>query len=80
MTTLTKQLVNEDGFDVPPDEQCWHVITHASGDLCLLCTGEFVDEGARNPDAVYRFKEVNRGGITCKNCLSHVKEMKAIKL
>jgi len=81
VNSLVKQIVNDDGEAVPPEEQVWHLMQAFTGDAGLLCTGEFVDDGAASGNGSnYKFKEVKRGGITCNKCLSIVKEFKAIRL
>ena len=80
MNSLVKQIINDDGEQVPAEKQKWHCLTTVCGDAAMLCTGEFVDEGAMSGNgAEYVFKEVRRGGITCEKCLETVKEFKSIK-
>jgi hypothetical protein len=78
---LVKQLVDDDGEIVEKDAQRWHLSGTFSGDAGMLCTGEFLDDCAMSSaGATYEFKEVKRGGITCKKCLSIVADLKAVKL
>ena len=78
MQTLVKQLVNEDQNPIPVDGQRWHAIHHVSGDLAMICTGEFICYGAGAGE--YITKDVKRGGITCDRCIEVIKYYKAIKL
>lgn len=78
MQQLAKQLIDEDRRPIPEDEQVWHVLDDAMGDVSILCTGEFVDYGCGEGE--YLFKTVKRGGITCKKCLERIMYYKSIKL
>lgn len=81
MNNLVTQIVNDDGEKVSEEDQCWHLMGRFGGDNGVLCTGEFVDSAAASGNgSEYKFKDVLRGGITCKRCLQVVKEFKAIKL
>jgi hypothetical protein len=78
MQTLAKQLINEDREKVLPEDMRWHALEEVTSDRALVCTGEFVDFGAGAGD--YIFKNVNRGGITCEECIERIKYFKSIKL
>lgn len=54
----------------------WHYVTQISGDPAIICTGEFINESAGGSDDT----EIKIGKITCPECLSMIREYKAIKL
>ena len=58
------------------DDPSWHLIDHiGNSDGNTLCTGTPIVDC----DDVIT-KVVNKGGITCKSCLSIIKHYKSIKL
>ncbi len=73
--TLVKITRNDDGDKIPDAK--WHWIMSIDADR-TLCGGEAFGEGESR--AEYKLKTVKRGGITCQQCLSIIKEMKAIEL
>jgi hypothetical protein len=76
MHTLVKIVVNDDGDKV--NEPKWHWIVDHFDSERILCTMEAFGFGESS--AEYKIKTVNRGGITCSQCLQLIKEFKAIKL
>jgi hypothetical protein len=76
MHDLVKIIINEDGDKV--DDPKWHWIENNGDSERTLCGGEVFGFGEGN--AEYKIKTVNRGGITCSQCLQLIKEFKAIKL
>lgn len=43
-----------------------------------LCSQEFLGEGESNAEFDTKYR--NRGGITCKDCLEHIRSIKAVRL
>lgn len=72
---LVKFYTNDDGDLVNDD---WHLISDTCTSPCKLCTGEVFGYG--EGEATYITKTVERGGITCKQCLIDIKILKAVKL
>lgn len=57
----------------------WHLVSFGGdSDPSILCSG-FVF-GAGVSGMKFKLKEVNRGGITCAECLKIVKKYKSIRL
>ena len=73
---LVKIISDDDGEAI--DKPVWHLSTDACSGNTVLCTGEVFGFG--EGDAVYKTKEVERGGITCEHCLTSLKWFKSIKL
>lgn len=75
MNRLVKFIKNDDGVSQEP---LWHLVdpNNGAGDA-KICTGEFFD-GAT--DVVSEEKVTERGGINCKDCISAIKNIKAVKL
>jgi hypothetical protein len=81
MNRLAKQIINDDGEQVLKEDQRWHLMQKNVGDISLLCTGEFVFSGCASGNGeVYDFKQTTRGGITCEECMTKIKEIKSVKL
>lgn len=74
--TVVKLLITHDGEKV--EKQKWHLAVTDCGDNNTLCTGEFYGCGAGIEE--YKTKEVERGGVTCEDCLREIKYIKSIKL
>ncbi|KIC42206.1 hypothetical protein RA27_02080 [Ruegeria sp. ANG-R] len=75
---LCKLIRDDDGDCIPDDEQVWCLVTpYADGDQ-RFCTAEYFGDGEGN--AVAKTKRVKRGGITCPQCISHIKLIKAVRL
>lgn len=55
----------------------WHILAIGADDARILCSNLAI--GAAG-DVELISKTVERGGITCPDCLNYVKTMKAIKL
>lgn len=71
---------NSPHYDFQPDSKhdvAWHLLAHGSDDVRLLCS--YLAIGAAGDIEVIG-KTTERGGITCKECLSFVKAMKKVKL
>lgn len=73
---VVKILVNNDGDTV--DDPKWCYSFEVSGSSVTLCSGEVFGYGEGN--AEYKTKVVAKGGITCNDCLSIIREIKSIKL
>lgn len=73
---VVKITIDDDGEKV--DEPKWHLVVIGEDAHQTLCTGEFYGEGVSN--CVYKTKTVNRGGITCPECLDIIRVIKNIKL
>ena len=56
----------------------WHLSINQGGDNNTLCEGEFYGLGAGTTD--YMIKHVEKGGVTCKNCLDYIRIIKDVKL
>lgn len=81
MNHLAKQLVDDDGEHVPPDQQCWHSVSVVNSDEAVLCTGEFIRAPCHSGNgALYKEKFVKRGGISCRKCLRIIRQIKLIRL
>ncbi len=73
---LVKIEINEDGNKVFDPK--WHYIQDWGDVEGTLCSGEVFGYGEGH--AKYKTKEVVKGGITCRNCLAIIMEIKAVKL
>lgn len=75
MNHLVKITENYDG-EVPKEDQRWCYATNAF-DTCRTLCGETLDAASH-----YRAEEkaVKRGGITCKQCLAVIKDIKSVRL
>lgn len=78
MNNLVKFQSNDDGEKIPNDEQVWCLVVSTSGSDAKLCSGEVFGLGEGN--AVYSEKAAKRGGITCRDCLSFIRELKRVRL
>lgn len=74
MAILVKILIDDDG---KKGDNKFHVLTNYGDTTRVLCSGEAID-GSTEVNSIS--KEVERGGITCKDCLDIVKWFKQIKL
>ena len=74
--TLVKITVDEDGADVDNAKWCLSII--AAGGSQSFCSGQYYGKGESSCE--FKDKTVQRGGITCPECLQKIKEIKAIKL
>ena len=72
---LIKLIIDQDGEERDP---VWHLSGGIHGEI--LCTGEYVSTEESDGDPVYEIKTVQRGGITCQNCMNAIMEMKNVKL
>jgi hypothetical protein len=78
MTHLIVQLtIDEDGNSYPYGET-WHLVTPYADGNQIFCSGEYFGLGEGN--ARGKLKKVLKGGITCQNCLSKIKDIRAVKL
>jgi hypothetical protein len=72
---LVKFITDDDGA---PMEPLWH-FPMAIGDANrAICSGHVFGEG--ESEAKYQVKIVQRGGITCPECLSIIRSFKKVKL
>lgn len=76
---IVKITVDDDGVKIPAKEQVWHFVTSSCAEDQALCTGEYLSWGGTT-ELECVIKEVERGGITCPDCLSLIKRFKEIKL
>ena len=75
MHNLVKFITDEDGEPMPP---LWHYPVVSGGSNVGLCNGQVFGEGEGN--AKFEVKTVQRGGITCPDCLYMIKAFKKVKL
>lgn len=78
MQQLCKLIRNNDCEDIPEDERVWCLQTPYADGAMRFCTGEYFGAGEGN--AIAEIKRVQRGGITCKNCLNHIQQIKSVRL
>lgn len=74
--SLVKLLTDDDGEKYK--NKFWHLVHSPDGSRRTVCTGECF--GLGEGDATYKSKRVEKGGITCPQCLEIIKWYKAIKL
>ena len=74
--TIIKITINHDGEEVESPKWCLSV--NAAGEDATFCTGEYF--GNHDSDCTTTVKHVERGGITCPDCLQKIKAIKAIRL
>lgn len=74
--TVVKILTSDQGekYDKPK----WHLVTEIAGGNATLCGGEYFGSGESGCD--YKVKRVDKGGITCEDCLKEIRIIKALKL
>ncbi len=75
---VVKILINEDGDK--SDDNSWHYYSEGLSDFYVLCSMELLHDGCGVPDKNMKIKSVEKGGITCKDCLEIIKTIKSIKL
>lgn len=75
VNNLVKFITNDDGDAV---DDSWHLVSEACASPCKLCTSEVYGYGEGK--ATFELKTVERGGITCEDCLTDIKILKAVKL
>lgn len=68
---------DRDGSLEGDDLKLWHVIASGGDTDRLLCSGLAMDAAG---DIEVDVKLVVRGGITCPQCLSAIRDIKAIRL
>lgn len=73
---LVRLSIDEDGMEV--ENPRWCLVFDSMGTPTTFCTGEVWGSGEGN--AVGEEKLVLRGGITCRECLIKIKEIKAVRL
>lgn len=75
---VVKFTVNEDGDQIPNEDQVWHYSFLSVNADMAFCTGEFYGYG----DSSVQFVEltVGGGGITCPQCLAKIKIIQSIRL
>ena len=72
---LVKFITDEDGT---PMEPLWHYPIALDGSNRAICNGLVFGEGEGS--ATFITKIVQRGGITCPQCLQIIKNYKRVKL
>ncbi|MGL4349481.1 MAG: hypothetical protein ACRCT2_02680 [Plesiomonas shigelloides] len=70
--------ITQSEFGESPNADCWHLVSPITSEPATLCGGEYFGVGLS--DAEYKEKTVERGGVTCPECLRIIKFMKAVKL
>ena len=73
---VVKLLVGDD-YE-PKEKPKWCLVIDSCGDKATLCTREYFGYGASRCE--YEIKEVEKGGVTCPDCLKIIKSMKSIDL
>lgn len=72
---LIKIIKLDDGEEVEKSAQKW-CATHFADTLRVVCSGDALDSSSAYE---YETKTVIRGGISCKECIAAIKEIKNIK-
>lgn len=75
MNHIVKFLTDEDGFK--EQNKSWHYVVNQDANRAL-CNGQVFGFGESKVE--YKDKLVERGGITCSECIKLIKEFKSIKL
>jgi len=75
--SVVKILSDDCGEKREKEFQFWHYVANKGGSQ-TLCQGEFFGVGESGCE--FKTKFVERGGITCPECLKEIKEIKSIKL
>jgi len=57
----------------------WCLVHQLCGDAAALCSGFFAESSASGFEDAER-KKVEKGGITCPDCLEIIRNIKAIRL
>lgn len=78
MNKLVMLIQDDDEVEILKEDRKWHVAHFSGGSPTVLCTSEVYGFGEGR--AIAREKTTHRGGITCSECIAHVKKMKSIKL
>lgn len=78
MNGLVKILTSDSGEPREKANQVWHYVDVACAGNQTLCEGEYF--GLGESGCKYKTKTVEKGGITCKECINKIKDYKAIKL
>lgn len=60
------------------EKPVWCLVTEICGDNATFCSGEYFGYGASS--CKYEIKTVEKGGITCPDCLRRIKTIKEINL
>lgn len=76
MNHLVKILSADDGEKRKNTKWCL-VVNKCAGNM-TLCEGEYFGMGESGCE--YEYKTVEKGGITCSDCLAQIKYIKNIKL
>lgn len=72
---LVKLITDEDGEKMHP---VWHFPFNTGDGNRVLCSGQVFGEGEGL--ATFETKIVQRGGITCQQCLNIIKSFKKVRL
>lgn len=72
---LVKITKLDDGEEVEKSAQKW-CATHFADTSRVICSGDALDASSKYE---YKNKTTKRGGITCKECIAAIKEIKNIK-
>lgn len=77
---VVKILSSDDGEKIPKNEQVWHLVSPMIGDGSdrTFCGGEAFGHG--ESACTFETKRVEKAGITCKDCLVDLQNVKNIKL
>lgn len=77
MNHLVRILIDDSG-DKAPKPGDWHLVVNEAGSDMALCSGEVFGEGEGT--AVFKEKQVKRGGVTCPDCLRRIRFFKQVRL
>lgn len=75
---IVKFLINDDGDDIPLEDQVWYYSHLSVNANMAFCTGEFYGYG--DSSVQYVEQTVESGGITCQQCLAKIRMIQSIKL
>lgn len=75
---IVKFTANEDGDQIPNEDQVWHYSHLSVNANIAFCTGEFYGYGDSSVQFIER--TIESGGITCLQCLEKIKTIQSIKL
>ena len=74
--TIVKILSGDDFEE--RENPVWCLVDEKCGDSATFCSGEYFGYGASS--CKYKVKTVEKGGITCPDCLKRIKIIKDIDL
>lgn len=76
--SIVKLLIDEDGCEHTSKD--WHLSYSMSGDPAVLCTGEFYGYGQGRVEQEGVDYIAKTGRVTCRKCISIIKDLKAVRL